>query len=252
MNIDEDFVMKIAFLGKRECEIFSFLEQRYEVMQTEDWVSLSQISHFGPEIIISFGYRHIIDKPIIEEYEGRIINLHISYLPWNRGASPNLWSVVDKTPIHLIDEGVDTGDIIFQRIVPMEEGLTLRESYLLLQNEIQYLFKEKWNEIKSLDFSPVKQNIEEGTFHTIKETEEYMEKIGIDDWDIEIGELIMRSDEEIINEIQEIRAKNNTHWMDIVKLAFEISPVESRKIFKEIKNCDEKVNVLLKELAEND
>ena len=40
--------------------------------------------------------------------------------------------------------------------------------------------------------------------------------------------------------------------MDIVKLAFEVSPVKSREIFKKIKDCDEKVNELLKELAEND
>ena len=62
----------------------------------------------------------------------------------------------------------------------------------------------------------------------------------------------MRSDKDIINDIQEIRSKNNTHWMDLVKLAFEVAPSESRSIFKKIKHCDEKVNELLKELADND
>jgi hypothetical protein len=79
-----------------------------------------------------------------------------------------------------------------------------------------------------------------------------MEKIGISCWNTKVGDLIMRSDEDIINDIQEIRAKNNTHWMDLVKLAFEVAPVDSRAIFKKIKFCDEKVNELLKELAEND
>jgi len=248
--------MKIAFLGRRECRIFPYLEKKYEVMQTEEVISTEEISKFDPELVVSFGYRHIIKKPIIEQFRGKMINLHISYLPWNRGASPNLWSIVDKTPkgvtIHLIDEGVDTGDIIFQKIVPMDEELTLRESYDLLQSEIQDLFIEKWDEIKGLDLSFQSQNHDEGTLHTIAETEDYMRKIGLEGWDIKIGELIMRSDEEIINEIQEIREKNNTHWMDIVKLAFEVSPVKSREIFKKIKDCDEKVNELLKELAEND
>jgi hypothetical protein len=40
--------------------------------------------------------------------------------------------------------------------------------------------------------------------------------------------------------------------MDLVKLAFEVAPSESRDIFKKIKHCDERVNELLKELAEND
>ena len=61
-----------------------------------------------------------------------------------------------------------------------------------------------------------------------------------------------RADEEIINDIQKIRELNNTHWMDIVKLAFRISPEESRSIFKKIKYCDQQVNELLKELADND
>jgi hypothetical protein len=62
----------------------------------------------------------------------------------------------------------------------------------------------------------------------------------------------MRTDEEIIEEIRIIREKNNTHWMDVVKLAFRVSPSESRTIFKQIKYCDFKVNELLKELADND
>tara|TARA_Y100000310_G_scaffold25885_1_gene24754 strand:- start:29120 stop:29317 length:198 start_codon:yes stop_codon:yes gene_type:complete len=60
-----------------------------------------------------------------------------------------------------------------------------------------------------------------------------------------------RTDEEIINDVQKIREQNNTHWMDIVKLAFRVAPDKSRSIFKKIKNCDQRVNELLKELAED-
>ncbi len=60
------------------------------------------------------------------------------------------------------------------------------------------------------------------------------------------------TDEEIINKIQEIRSRNNTHWMDVVRLAFKLAPEEARSIFKKIKQCDEDVNVLLKKLANND
>ena len=67
-----------------------------------------------------------------------------------------------------------------------------------------------------------------------------------------MSEVKSRQDEQIINEIQKIRAKNNTHWMDVVKLAFKIAPDEARDIFKKIKYCDERVNELLKELADND
>ncbi|NKD54762.1 hypothetical protein HEQ72_04215 [Haematospirillum sp. 15-248] len=38
------------------------------------------------DVVISFGYRHILKKLVIESANTPIINLHTSYLPWNRGA----------------------------------------------------------------------------------------------------------------------------------------------------------------------
>lgn len=61
-----------------------------------------------------------------------------------------------------------------------------------------------------------------------------------------------RTDLEIIDEIEQIRAKNNTHWMDAVRLCFELDPVQARVIFRNIKVCDARINELTKELAENE
>jgi len=61
-----------------------------------------------------------------------------------------------------------------------------------------------------------------------------------------------RTDEEIINEIQEIRSNNNVNWMDAVRLCFELAPERARVIFKKIKYCDQRINELTEELAEND
>lgn len=69
--------------------------------------------------IISYGYRHIIPEEIIKKTKNPIINLHISYLPFNRGSHPNYWSFKEKTPkgvtIHFIDKGIDTGPILCQK-----------------------------------------------------------------------------------------------------------------------------------------
>ena len=46
----------------------------------------------GYDLIISFGYKHIIKKEVISNSNIPIINLHISYLPWNKGAHLNFWS----------------------------------------------------------------------------------------------------------------------------------------------------------------
>lgn len=58
-----------------------------------------------------------------------------------------------------------------------------------------------------------------------------------------------RTTEQIIDEIQKIRAKNNKCWMDILRIAFESAPYRAKKIFKNITSNDAKINKLSKELA---
>lgn len=47
------------------------------------------------------------------------VNLHNSYLPWNRGAHSCTWAIIDRVPhgatMHWMDEGIDTGDILYQQ-----------------------------------------------------------------------------------------------------------------------------------------
>lgn len=61
-----------------------------------------------------------------------------------------------------------------------------------------------------------------------------------------------KTDREIIDEIEFIRSKNNTHWMDAVRLCFDLAPDKAREIFRNIKECDAKINELSKQLAENE
>lgn len=61
-----------------------------------------------------------------------------------------------------------------------------------------------------------------------------------------------RSDQDILNEIEEIRAKNNTLWMDVVRLCFELDAARARSIFGQIKECDRKIHTLSEELANNE
>lgn len=60
-----------------------------------------------------------------------------------------------------------------------------------------------------------------------------------------------RTDKEIIDEIEAIRAKNNTHWMDAVRMCFELAPERARALFQAIKDCDVRVTELTQELANN-
>ena len=128
----------------------------------------------GCDFIVSFGYRHILPTDIVQAYQGRAFNLHIAMLPWNRGASPNLWAWHDGTPhgvtLHLIDEGVDTGRWIDRRPVDMRDWETLATSYRSLTREGLALLHE-WlprlvrGEFEAQDYSGT------GTYHSKQESE---------------------------------------------------------------------------------
>ena len=113
------FKLRILFLGynKKETNLIGLLEDRgCKVDHTSE--NFFDASNY--DLIISFGYRHIIPNEAINDY-CPIINLHISFLPFNRGSHPNFWSHFDDTPsgvtIHLIDKGIDTGKYLYQKKV---------------------------------------------------------------------------------------------------------------------------------------
>tara|TARA_B110000114_G_scaffold175747_1_gene205618 strand:- start:930 stop:1169 length:240 start_codon:yes stop_codon:yes gene_type:complete len=74
-----------------------------------------------------------------------ILNLHISYLPFNKGTHPNFWSFAENTPsgvtIHKINKKIDSGNIIYQKILDFElnknkKKLTFKDTYSVLISEI--------------------------------------------------------------------------------------------------------------------
>lgn len=97
-------------------KLYDWLTERCELYLYSGRLHLRQVQILCPDYIVSFNYAYLINNDVIQYMQGNIINLHISYLPWNRGVSPNIWSFIDNTPIgvtiHQVDAGFDTGKII--------------------------------------------------------------------------------------------------------------------------------------------
>lgn len=53
----------------------------------------------------------------------------------------------------------------------------------------------------------------------------------------------------LIDEIQKVRSKNNSNWMDILRLAFKFDPLGSSKIMSNIYADDQKISKLVKKLV---
>jgi methionyl-tRNA formyltransferase len=142
------------------------------------------------EFLISYNYRFIIPPEVLKLFPPcRRINLHISYLPYNRGAYPNVWSFLEDTPkgvtVHIMEPAVDSGDILLREEVPIdEEKHTLKSSYQLLHLKLQELFKKHWHQLKGCEIQPRPQE-GGGTFHTVKEFEEKVLPL-MEDWGWEI------------------------------------------------------------------
>ncbi|WP_048919582.1 methionyl-tRNA formyltransferase [Rufibacter radiotolerans] len=89
------------------------------------------------DVILSINYLFLIDHQIIHWPRKYAINIHGSLLPKFRGRTPHVWAIINnekETGItaHLIDEGCDTGPIISQLRISIEDndtGASLLEKY---------------------------------------------------------------------------------------------------------------------------
>lgn len=158
-------------------------------------LTLDIVRELEPSFVISFNYKHIISADVLEYIGNKIINLHTSYLPYNKGASPNFFSFYDGTQkgvtIHRMEEKLDEGAILAQRKVDLDaQTETFASSYDKLIENITELFFEVWSDIKNDRIVPKEQS-GKGTFHTSKELNEIRQKVWFS-WDENIAEVLDR------------------------------------------------------------
>jgi len=188
--------MKILFLAgeNREGErLREFLARGEDtVLSFTCRVGVGTLQETNPDIIVSYGHRYILPPEVLAFPRLGAVNLHISFLPWNRGADPNFWSLVEDTPkgvsLHYIDPGIDTGDLIARVPVEVGEADTLRTSYDRLHAEAQALFARCWPEIRVGQARRGPQE-EGGTFHLKSDREPFEYLLAARGWDTPVREL---------------------------------------------------------------
>lgn len=145
------------------------------------------------DLTISYTYRYILNGEILSALGNNVVNIHNSYLPWNRGADPNIWSIVENTPrgvtLHYMDIGLDKGSIIAQELVEGEAGETLQSSYEKLDREAKNLFRKAFTFYR--DWPRMKKTpLDSGSYHSVKDGEKI--KRVIDSYDITVTEFRAR------------------------------------------------------------
>ena len=158
---------KILFLGydTNSTRLIKDLEVRgYEVTHCENNICFDNY-----HLAISFGYRRILSSEIIKTIGCPIINLHMSFLPYNKGAHPIFWAFYDQNKcgitIHELNAGIDTGPIIFRKKIDIDEQkFTFLKAHQRLKIEIEKMLIANIDDILDLRWKSFEQR-EHGTIH---------------------------------------------------------------------------------------
>ena len=171
-------MMDVVFLGVNDIgmRIYDWLCQRDSVevraMLTEP-DQLDVIQQERPDLVVSVGFDHLVPPEVLSVPTQGAINLHPSYLPYNRGKSPNVWALVEGTPagvtLHYMDAEFDTGDIIARRSVETSFSDTGKTLHRRLETAQFDLFTDVWPDIESDEVERTPQEDTAGTYHSKSE-----------------------------------------------------------------------------------
>ena len=106
----------------------------YETREIFNEELLGGVSKYNPDLIVLAGFLVAIPPAMVEAYPNKIINIHLSLIPSFCGKGYYGLKVheaalargvkVTGATVHYVDEGTDTGKIIIQKPVMVEEGDT--------------------------------------------------------------------------------------------------------------------------------
>jgi len=137
-----------------------------EKIRTDEF--FEEIKSFKPDLICVTAYGKIIPKNILDLPKYGCLNVHASLLPKYRGAAPINWAIIngEKTTgitTMLMDEGMDTGDILLKKEIEIGEDNTSIELGEKLSTIGAGLLIETIEKAENDEIRPIKQNDSEAT-----------------------------------------------------------------------------------------
>lgn len=125
--------------------------------------SIEKIKNLNPDIIVVVAYGQILKKDILHIPKYGCYNVHASLLPKYRGAAPINWAIISgekETGVTIMemDEGLDTGDMILWKSIPItleDDSITIHDRLAELGGE---LMSQAVLDIKKGEISKVLQD----------------------------------------------------------------------------------------------
>lgn len=147
------------------------------------------VAELAPDLIVTAAYGRIITKAVLDIPSLGCINVHGSLLPKYRGAAPMQWGIINGETVTGIttmymDEGMDTGDMLLKREVPIPPDMTYAELYENLKSLGAETLLETLRELEEGTLKRTPQNHAEATTVSMMKKE-----MGLIDWNKSAAEI---------------------------------------------------------------
>lgn len=127
----------------------------------------------GVELMILAWWPKILPRAVVDIPRRGVVNFHPSLLPHNRGKHYNFWTIVEDCPfgvsLHLVNEGIDQGDILFQAPIEKHWEDTGGSLYGAAKHAMIALFEAHYEDLVVGNYAPRPQDLTKGSFHLAKE-----------------------------------------------------------------------------------
>ena len=153
---------EMAFSPVKECAIKHNIPV-FQPKSMKDGEALKIIETLNPDLTIVVAYGKILPKEILYFPKYNSINIHASLLPAYRGAAPIQWSILNGEKVTgvtsmLMNEGLDTGDMLLSEKIEITENMNAGELHDALSIMGAEVMSKTIAEVKANSLKPKKQD----------------------------------------------------------------------------------------------
>lgn len=144
-------------------EYFSFHAKDFPDKQAYEADILAKLAEYKIDLVVLAGYMRLIGPTLLSAYEGRIINIHPSLLPAfpgkdAMGQALRAKAKVSGVTVHYVDAGMDSGPIIAQETVDIDENETIET----LQEKIHKVEHQLYPAVIQMLVSKMREEVNNG------------------------------------------------------------------------------------------
>ena len=148
----------------------------YQFPKIRSQASIEEIGKLKPDLMITASYGQILTKQVLSIPKHGVVNVHTSMLPKYRGPAPVQWALINgetETGITIMktDEGVDTGNIIMQKQISIQDDFNSEQLLDIMAKEAGPLLIKTLDVIEKGELITFEQDEKEATYYPMLKKE---------------------------------------------------------------------------------